>query len=84
MATYATNHDFINGEIIPALGDHALDDYLRGEPPLGDFDIDGIWTELRDRGLVVYRTHGGAAQLDGFEWAEGSEDEFWAVVQRHA
>ena len=72
MATYATNLDFINGEIIPALGDYA-----------GDFDLDGIWTELRARGMVVYCTHGGAAQLDGFEWAEGSEDEFWAVVQNH-
>ena len=71
MATYATNHDFIDGEIIPALCDHA-----------GDFDIDGIWTELRDRGLVVYRTHGGAAQLDGFEWADGlGDDSLWDVVQ---
>ena len=62
MATYTTNHDFITGEIIPALCDQA-----------GFFDLNGIWTELRDRGLVVYRTHDGAAQLDGFEWAEGSE-----------
>lgn len=68
MATYTTNHDFINGEIIPALGDHA-----------GDHDIDGIWTELRDRGMVVYSN-----QRDGFEWADGlGEDSFWDVVQNH-
>jgi len=73
MATYTTNLDFIHSEIIPALGDYAA-----------DFDIDGIWTELRDRDLVAYRTHDGAAQLDGFEWAEGLDmDVFWAVVQNH-
>ncbi len=73
MATYTTNLDFIHGEIIPALGDYAA-----------DFDIDGIWTELRARDLVVYRTHGGAAQLDGFEWADGlGEGSLWDVVQNH-
>lgn len=73
MATYTTNLDFINGEIIPALGDYAA-----------DFDLNGIWTELRARDLVVYRTHGGAAQLDGFEWADGlGEDSLWDVVQNH-
>lgn len=71
MATYTSNIDFITGEIIPALGDYAA-----------DFDIDGIWTELRARDLVVYRTHDGAAQLDGFEWADGlGDDSLWDVVQ---
>ena len=73
MATYTTNLDFIHAEIIPALGDYAA-----------DFDLDGIWTDLRERDLVIYRTHADAAQLDGFEWVDGlAGDSLWNVVQDH-
>jgi len=71
---HATLNELVEREIVPALD---------GVGPA--FDVDGFVQALRDRGLVVYVTHPGAAQRDGFRLTvddEGQTPGFWGLVER--
>ena len=67
---HATVGDLIEREIKPALGEHA-----------GDYDLDAMVADLKERGLVQHVDFPGQAQRNGFVM-QASEDEFWDAASR--
>ena len=71
---YTTLADLIDREIVPALD---------GVEPI--FDVDGFTQALRDADLIVYVTHEGAAQRDGFQLVTDDDNQtprFWDMVAK--